>query len=746
MIGLGVVAVFGLSTGVCVGQGAAGAGTATAPKRPMTFADLMAMKRVSDPQISPSGKWVLFSVTEVNVEKNTKINNLWVVPIGGGQERQLTFGEVSQTNGRFSPDGKWISLTSAGGGTSQIWTAAWDDATGTMQKPYPLTSVSTEADGAIWSPDSQRLLFVSDVYPECSDKATWPEEDACNKAKDDAAAKSPVKAQVWDGLLYRHWDHYTGEKRSHVLVVSRANGEEIRDLTPKSAVGDAETPTFSLGGPIGYAWAPDSKEIAYVTNLDKVPAASTNNDVFTLRIDETGAKAVKVSTSPGSDDGPAYSPDGKYLAFRSQERNGFESDRFRLTLFDRSAKTTKELMPKFDNWVDEFVWAPDSKKVYFASGSDGEEPILESEIAGPHAGEVSAAALIGEFSDLRPSSDGKVMVASRMTIQHPTDVVRLDLSTQEDGPGFVLTHLNDAVVSQLSLDRMHRFSFVGAEETSVTGFVVFPPNFDETKKYPVKFLMHGGPQTAWGDSWSYRWNWQLMAASGYVVIGINRRGSTGYGQKFVDEVSGDWGGRAYEDLMKGLDYAEQHYSFIDKDRECALGASYGGFMADWVLTHTNRFKCIVTHDGMYDPVSAYGTTEEMWFNEWEFRRPEDFPAGWDGFAGAGKGAGQPAQPWRYQNLTADQDPFRKWSPMLHIKDAKTPTLIIHSQRDYRLDVSQGFELFTALQRMGVPSKFLYFPDEGHWVLKPQNAQFWNATVEDWCDRWTKSGKYATASK
>jgi dipeptidyl aminopeptidase/acylaminoacyl peptidase len=233
-----------------------------------------------------------------------------------------------------------------------------------------------------------------------------------------------------------------------------------------------------------------------------------------------------------------------------------------------------------------------------------------------------------------------------------------------------------------------------------------------------------------------------MAASGYVVVGINRRGSTGYGQKFVDEVSGDWGGRAYVDLMKGLDAAEAKYPFIDKDRECALGASYGGFMADWVLTHTNRFKCIVTHDGMYDPLSAYGTTEEMWFNEWEFRRPEDYPAGWDGFAGAGKGAGQPAQPWRYQNLTADQDPFRKWSPMLHIKDAKTPTLVIHSQRDYRLDVSQGFALFTALQRMGVPSKFLYFPDEGHWVLKPQNSQLWYETVGDWCDRWTKSGKYA----
>ncbi len=246
--------------------------------------------------------------------------------------------------------------------------------------------------------------------------------------------------------------------------------------------------------------------------------------------------------------------------------------------------------------------------------------------------------------------------------------------------------------------------------------------------------MHGGPQTAWGDAWSYRWNWQLMATDGYVVIGINRRGSTGYGQKFVDEVSGDWGGKAFVDLMKGLDYAEAKYPFIDETRECALGASYGGYMANWVLTHTDRFKCIVTHDGMFNPQSAYGTTEEMWFNEWEFR-----PLAANGTVGGTK----PAQPWDYFGATNDADPFRKWSPMLHIKAAHTPTLVIHSQRDYRLDVSEGFQLFTALQRLGVPSKMLYFPDEGHWILKPQNSQLWYQTVGDWCDRWLGVNRYAS---
>ena len=287
---------------------------------------------------------------------------------------------------------------------------------------------------------------------------------------------------------------------------------------------------------------------------------------------------------------------------------------------------------------------------------------------------------------------------------------------------------NDAL-EQLDLAKMESYWFTGAELAKVQGFVVRPPDFDPAKKYPVKFLIHGGPQGAWGDSWSYRWNAELMAASGYVVVMVNPRGSTGYGQAFIDGVNGDWGGKAYVDLMKGLDAAEAKFPFIDKTRECALGGSYGGYMADWVLTHTDRFKCIVTHDGMYDAESAYGSTEEMWFNEWEFRRgPGTGLLAWDK---------EPAQPWRYAALPASSDPFRKWSPMLFVQNAKTPTLVIHSQKDYRLDVSQGFELFTALQRLGVPSKFLYFPDEGHWVLKPQNSQLWYQTVGEWCDRWVK---------
>ncbi len=750
---LAAVLVLVLGCGAGLAQGAAGA----AGKRPMTFEDLMAMKRVSDPQISASGKWVMFSVTEVSLEKNSKVNHLWGTsrtanPDGGGGkaegERQLTFGN-GESNGRFSPDGKWVSWTAG----DQIVVAAWDEGAGKVGVGKVLTAVSTGADGAVWSPDSQWLLFVSSVYPECSDKAAWAEEDACDKAKDEAAAKSPVKAQVFEHLLYRHWDHYMGEKRSHVLVMSASDGLQVRDLTPRSVVGDAETPTYFVSGPIGYAWAPDSKEIAYVANLDAVPAASTNNDVFTLRLDEAGAKAVKVSTSLGSDDGPAYSPDGKWLAFRSQARAGYESDKFDLVVMDRASGRIDHVLPRMtnskyepvkDNWVDEFAWAPDSKSIAIASPDRGREVVQINAL--PVRGSLTPpgawTAVEGEFGSLAFTKAGAV-IATQMFVNRPAQIVIITHTRTgaEGGDIFIsetdvrsLTHMNDALVAQLDLSKLDTFWFGGAEDTQVQGFVVRPPNFDPGKKYPVKFLMHGGPQTAWGDSWSYRWNWELMAASGYVVVGVNRRGSTGYGQKFVDEVSGDWGGKAYVDLMKGLDAAEAKFPFIDKTRECALGASYGGFMADWILTHTDRFKCIVTHDGMYNPAAAYGDTEEMWFNEWEFRRgPATGAAAWDK---------EPGQPWRYQDLPAAADPFRKWSPMLHIKDAKTPTLVIHSQKDYRLDVSESFQLFTALQRLGVPSKMLYFPDEGHWVLKPQNSKLWYETVGDWCDRWTRTGRYA----
>ena len=714
-------------------------------KRPMTFADLMAMKRVSDPQVSVSGRWVLFSVTDVSLEKNTKVTHLWVVGIDGvAKERQATMG-AGESEGRFSPDGKSV-MYAAGG---QLMVAGWDDAAGTVGEGRAVTSLETGADGGVWAPDSKHFLFVSEVYPGCEAQGAGRNEAEakCNAERDAAAAKSPVKALVFTDLLYRHWDHYLGEKRSHIFY-GEVNGAAPEDLTPASVVGDHEAPTFSLSAPVGYAISPDGKEIAYAVNLEKVPAESTNNDVFVLAVGAHPSRAMRISSSPGSDDGPQYSPDGKYLAWRSQARNGFESDKFDLVVMDRATTTDKpgptikNLTGKFDNWVDEFIWAPNSKAIYFASPKEGGEQIFSittDRVVNQLTAKGEYGGLSVHASSELPVDEGAMLVTTTMSVDHASTIEVLStakghsVAIVEKMP---LVDLNAALIQQLDLPKMESYWFAGANGTKVEGFVVRPPNFDPSKKYPVKFLMHGGPQGSWGDAWSYRWNPELFAADGYVVVMVNPRGSTGYGQQFVDEVSGDWGGRPYVDLMKGLDAAEAKFPFIDKTRECALGASYGGFMADWVLTHTDRFKCIVTHDGMYDPVSAFGATEELWFNEWEFRP----------LAGAGPDAvveqAKPAHPWDFYGKPAAEDPFRRWSPMMFVKDARTPTLVVQSQRDYRLDVSQGLELFTALQLLGVPSKMLYFPDEGHWVLKPKNAQLWWETVDDWCDRWTGMGKYA----
>jgi dipeptidyl aminopeptidase/acylaminoacyl peptidase len=681
------------------------------PKRPMTFEDMQKMRRLGETAVSPDGKWLAYSVTTVDLGQNTKTAELFIQPIAGGEPKPLAVAKPGDSGPQFAPDGHSLLFLSGRDGSQQVWLAEFDPATGATSNPKKLTAISTEADNAVWSPDAKSIVFTSAVYPDCPaiGPADGGDADKCNAGRDKAQAESKVKAQIFTHLLYRHWNRFTGDRRSHLFLLSVESGA-IRDLTPNDP---HDVPPFSLGGGGGFAIAPDSKELAFTENLDEEPAISTSASIFTLDLTNPAAKPVKVSTSKGGNFNPAYSPDGKWLAWRSEERAGYESDKFRLFLYDRAAKTTKDLLPKFDNWVDEIAWASNSKAIFFTSGKEGESPIMIATIAG----ESALVAIEGEFSDLHPLSDGSTMIASRMTVRTPGEVVAASLASGIPGSDKLrsVTHLNDALLAQLDLPAQESFWFTAADKTRLQGFLIRPPAFDPAKKYPVKFLIHGGPQGAWGDAWSYRWNPELFAANGYVVVMINPRGSTGYGQAIVDGVNGDWGGKPFTDLMAGLDYAEQHYSFIDKNREAALGASYGGFMANWILGHTDRFKCIVSHDGMFNPESAYGTTEEMWFNEWEFK----------------------GKPWDYYGKPDSENPFRKWSPMMSAKNFKTPTLVVHGQLDYRLDVSEGYQLFDTLQRLKVPSKMLYFPDEGHWVLKPQNSQLWYKTVNEWVDEWTK---------
>ncbi len=732
-------------------------------KHPFTFEDMMKLKRVGAPVPSPNGKWVVFDCEDVDLEANTKISHLWIVPAEDGESRRLNPTPNHEERPRFSPDGKRLIWTSKATNPTQIWMCDFDTSAGALVgQPHQVTNISTGADGAIWSPDGKNIVFVSEVYPDCKD-------DACNKQRDDELKNSKVKAKIFTRLFYRHWNAFTEFKRGHLFVVSAdANADrntdlqsvrpaelnsaesdkaqtaenisagrtgqspvfrQPRDLTP----GDHDVPPFHLGGQDMYAISPDGQELAYTSNIDEVEAASTNNEIFIVPMADLATGGKKISSSPGSDNTPLYSPDGKYIAWRSQARNGLESDKQSLILYERQTRRARNITEKaepdpsshdpvshlhaFDRSVDSFTWDATSSIIYFSAEDRGDSHVFQIV---PDAAN-SACQRLSDIAGSDLIYTKPRLFYSKNTIAAPNEIRRVDLlplegisaefgsSLKPPQIDFPVTHMNDALLSQIDMQPLESFMFKGANDEEVQGFMVKPPGFDPNKKYPLKFLIHGGPQGAWGNSWSYRWNPELFAANGYVVVMINFHGSTGYGQKFTDSISADWGGKPYVDLMKGLDYVEKTYPFIDKNREAALGASYGGYMANWLLGHTDRFKCIVSHDGIFNTESAYGTSEELWFPEWEFKGP----------------------PWKQREF------YRKFSPHLFADKFKTPTLVVHGQNDYRLDVSEGFQLFTTLQRLKVPSKMLYFPDEGHWVLKPQNSRLWYKTVNEWVDQWCK---------
>jgi dipeptidyl aminopeptidase/acylaminoacyl peptidase len=675
-------------------------------KHPFTFEDMMALKRVGAPVPSPDGKWVVFDCEDVDLAANTKTSHLWIVPASGpaAAGRRLNQTATHEERPRFSPDGKRLIWTSKATDPTQIWMCDFDPNAGALVgKPHQVTNISTGADGAIWSPDGKNIVFVSAVYPDCKD-------DACNKQHDEELKKSKVKAKVFTRLFYRHWNAFTEFKRSHLFVVS-ADADALhpniaRDLTP----GDHDVPPFSLGGQDMYAISPDGQEVAYTSNVDEVEAVSTNNEIFVVPI--SGGTAKKISTSPGNDNTPQYSPDdGTRIAWRSQSRAGFEADKQNLLVYTRGTGETRNATAHWDRSVGSFVWRPDGAAFYLTAEDHGQSPIWQLVLFDEQPMEYARGLRADDLAVINYTGNQQLFF-TRQSIHAPNEIAYFDNTADPsingpDFPAIQLTHMNDALLSNIDMQPLESFTFKGANDEEVQGFMVKPSGFDPNKKYPLKFLIHGGPQGAWGNEWTYRWNAELFAANGYVVVMINFHGSTGYGQKFTDSISGDWGGKPYVDLMKGLDYVEKTYPFIDKNREAALGASYGGYMANWLLGHTNRFKCIVSHDGMFNAESAYGTTEELWFANWEFGGPP------------GK----------------KRDVYRKWSPHEYAQNFKTPTLVVHGQNDYRLDVSQGFDLFTTLQVLKVPSKMLYFPDEGHWVLKPQNSQLWYKTVNDWVDQW-----------
>lgn len=646
------------------------------------------MHRVSEPQISPNGKWIAYTVATPDLEANRLSRTIWIVSVSGGESRQLTRGG-SDLRPRWSPDGKKLAFLSSRSGTPQVYSIAAEGG-----EANPMTSLSTGADNELWSPDGKWIAFTSSVYADCK-------EDACNSQRDAGAAKSKVKAHITEKLLYRHWNAWWDGKRSH-LFIAPADGGAARDLTPGA---DYDVPPFTLSAPQAIAFSPDSKELCFTANTDKEEAISTNGDLFTVPV--SGASEPKrITSNPADDWGPAYSPDGKWIAYRAQFKPGFESDRWRLMLYDRANARQINLTEEYDRSIESFAWAADSKQVYFQAEDRVEMPINSAGIAPGSSPKTVIAAIHTEEFEI--STDGGMIVFTRSSSAMPAEI----FAANADGTGVrQLTHQNGALLAQLELPAAESFWFAGATRTQVQGLMIRPSNFDASKKYPMLLLVHGGPQGQWGDNWGYRWNPQVMAAAGYVVVMINPRGSTGYGQKFTDEISRDWGGKVYEDLIKGVDAAVAKYPFIDGTRVAAAGGSYGGYMINWMATHTARFKCLISHAGPYDAVSMYAT-EELWFQEWEF-------------GGA---------PW------ANPELYKKWSPSESagaLGKFKTPTLVIGGELDFRIPYSQELEFFSALQRQGVPSKLVIFPDEGHWVLKPLNSQLWYATFLDWLERYMK---------
>jgi dipeptidyl aminopeptidase/acylaminoacyl peptidase len=653
-------------------------------KRPLQLEDMFNIQRVSDPQLSPDGKTVAYVVGVVDKAANKTNTDIWLIPTAGGAAKQLTNSPKADRHPRWSPDGKWIAFESNRSGSLQIYLI--NVATGESKQ---LTNINTEANNAIWSPDGKKLGFVSSVFPEFSDKP-FDEANRLNKEKQEIRDNSKMKARVMTKLLYRHWDSWVDDKRQHIFIVN-VDGTNSRNVTPGDRDATPPSSTFSTGD--DFSFSPDGKEIAYTATPIPVreESWSTNHDILTVNL-ESGERK-QITTNAAADVFPQYSPNGKFIAYRAQSRAGFEADRWQLMLFDRTTGTTKSLTPKFDTNVNEFTWASDSKTLYTSAEEKANSPLWSIGIDGT-VKKVYDNANNGEANI---SLDGKMIVFAHQTMSRPVEI----WSANSNGTNAKqLTHVNDDLFSHVEFSEPEYVWFDGANGTKVQMWIVKPPFFDGTKKYPLVYWVHGGPQGAFGNSWSYRWNQQLWAAQGYVIALPNPRGSTGFGQQFTDEISKDWGGKVFADVMNGVAYMEKQ-PYVDVKKMAAAGASYGGYMMNWLNGHTDKFKTLICHDGVYNFYSMYGVTEETWFDEWEH-----------------------GIPWE----TLDYD---KFSPHKYAQNFKTPMLIIHNELDFRVPVGEGFALFTTLQRKGIPSKLLYFPDEGHWVLKPQNSEMWHNTIFDW---------------
>jgi dipeptidyl aminopeptidase/acylaminoacyl peptidase len=652
-------------------------------RRAMTINDLITAVRVTDPQVSPDGKQVVFTRTTTALDTGRRNANIWTVPAdGSSMPKELIGGEKTENSARFTPDGKHIAFISNRNGAPQVYIA---DIDGRGAKQVTKLSTGVQPPLVV-SPDGNKVAFVSDVYPQCTD-------DDCNRSRREALEKDPVKVRVLTGLPFRHWDEWRTNIRHHVFVANIGTGE-ARDLTP----GDFDSPPhFYEDNAI--AFTPDSRAIAFVSNRDGKDREmlSTNQDVWTVPV--TGGQPKRITMNPAADTQPTFSPDGKLLAIRSQRRAGFESDRWYLDLYDQATGVKRTLFESPDLSIDDFTFSSDSRSIFFTASEKG---LVDLYVIPNSGGTPKLVSKGGDISQIHAGPD--FILFSKSTMTAPPELFRLSL---EGSSSKQLTNENAAWLSQTAMPAPESLTATGAG-ASIQYWLIKPPNFDPSKKYPVVFLIHGGPQGDWSDGWSYRWNPALWAAQGWVVATPNPRGSFGFGQKFVDEISQDWCGKVMVDLTAVFD-AVAKFSFVDPQRTGIAGASYGGYAVDWLIGHTDRFKAAISHDGVFNLETMSLESEELWFTDWESGGP----------------------PWS----AAARRHFARCSPHLAADRIKTPTLVITNEQDFRVPVDQGLQLFTALRRNGVASETLVFQDEGHWVLGALDSKRWHETVFGWMKKY-----------
>jgi dipeptidyl aminopeptidase/acylaminoacyl peptidase len=594
----------------------------------------------------------------------------------GGKLHRMTNNPAADGHPQWSPDGKWILFVSSRNEGQQAWLLPVNGG-----EPHQATSFSMGVSDPLWTADGKNIVFSSDVFPECG------ADDACNKQNDESIDKGPIKAHMADHLLYRHWTTWKDGKRTYTLIFNIEN-KTITDVSP----GDCDAPAFSLGG-VGFAVSPDGREVCFVSNHDPNEAETTNEDLFI--VPAAGGTPKNITESNKAYDGdPAYSPDGRYIAYRTQVIPTYESDLFRIALYDRKTGERRTLTEAFDNWVDDIKWAPDSRSIYFTADVKGHVPLYSIDI---ETMKITPVIDVKTIDDFDVSPDGKYIVLTRRSVGEPREVWRC---TSQGKYLKRLTTFNKSVEDEVDIRPAEELWFWSpASGKKIQTFVVKPHGFDPTKKYPLILNVHGGPQSQWGDA--YRGDWQVYPGAGYVVAFPNPTGSTGFGQEFTAAISKDWGGRVYDDIMAVTDSLEK-LPYVDKDRIGAMGWSYGGYMMMWLEGHTERFKAIAAMMGVYDLTAMYGATEELWFPQWDL-------------AGV---------PW-------ESPLYTRWSPNMFVKNFKTPCLVITGEQDFRVPYTQSLEFFTDLQKMGVPSRLIVFSNDGHWPSGVKSMPLYYNAHLDW---------------